>query len=90
MTTKNLNKNYECNFIDSDIMPLDTPVKPEYDKTEIVLKYDNDTSYTLSPSGPIRESTMPQSGRSMVEMLGTLAVIGYSAHSYRTGFAICK
>ena len=31
-----------------------------------------------------------QSGRSMVEMLGVLAVIGYSAHSYRTSFAICK
>ncbi len=35
------------NAMDSDTMPLDTPVKPEYDKAE---------SFSLSPSGPIRAS----------------------------------
>ena len=63
-------------------------------------EYDNFASSSLSSSCLTRRSRartnyasafrIAQSGRSMVEMLGVLAVIGYSAHSYRTGFAICK
>ena len=103
MTAKNLNKNYECNFIDSDIIPLDTRIKSEYDKaetfplspsdsdTDTLSPLDNNTS-SLSSSGErsispflsfpclTRESRSHEcrieSGRSMVEMLGVLAVIG--------------
>ena len=139
MTTHNLKNNKDFNFVNmdinvgnKDIMPLDTPVKPEYDNMESssLLSSDNDTytlstsgekdkSSSLSPSGLTRgsrsemnpcfldtrvkheydnsasschsglragiqrdDNLMPkafrfsQSGRSMVEMLGTLAIIG--------------
>ena len=108
-------RNKETNSINKDTMPLDTPVKPEYD-TERVLKSENDKrrnkskddnilSSTLSPSNIeydtstllpsganhnspslsfpclTRESRktafrFADCGRSMVEMLGTLAIMG--------------
>ena len=69
-----------------DTMPLDTRVKHEYDKAERV--FENDNSVSSSCHSGLRagiqrdDNLMPkafrfaQSGRSMVEMLGVLAVIG--------------
>ncbi len=99
---KNLNlainvENKDIRFFDSGIMPLDTPVKPEYDKADIMLldtrikseydterarksEYDNIESSSLSFPCLTRESRSHEcrieTGRSMVEMLGVLAIIG--------------
>ena len=70
-----------------DIMPLDTRVKHEYD-IERALKHEYDNLESSSCHSGLRagiqrgDNLMPkafrfdQSGRSMVEMLGTLAIMG--------------
>ena len=67
-------KNFENN---NASLPLDTGVKHQYDKKE-VYRYDTPTLSSLGLTrGSIRpECRLAQSGRSMVEMLGTLAIIG--------------
>ena len=72
MAAHNLNKNGDFNSINTDIIPLDTRVKHEYDNLE---------SFSCHSRAQTRESRktafrIAQSGRSMVEMLGVLAVIG--------------
>ncbi|MBR4926851.1 MAG: hypothetical protein IKY98_00845, partial [Alphaproteobacteria bacterium] len=105
MAIYNSKSNNDFNFIVSDTMPLDTPVKAEYD-TEQVLKskYDKSkfsschsraitresrkkeimptgyscqsTNMTKGDNTPSTTRIISQSGRSMVEMLGTLAIMG--------------
>ena len=72
-----LNKNGDFNSINKDIMPLDSHIKYEYDNTE------SSSCHSGLRAGIQRDDNlMPkafrfaQSGRSMVEMLGTLAIIG--------------
>ena len=79
-------KNNDFNFINKDIIQLDTPEGPKYD-IERALKHEYDNEESSCHSG-LRagiqrdDNLMPktfrfaQSGRSMVEMLGVLAVIG--------------
>ena len=79
-------KNNDFNFINKDIIQLDTRVKHEYD-IERALKHEYDNEEFSCHSGlragiqrddNLMQKTFrfAQSGRSMVEMLGVLAVIG--------------
>ncbi|MBQ9738005.1 MAG: hypothetical protein IJV75_00620, partial [Alphaproteobacteria bacterium] len=70
MTMKNFKNNNAS-------LPLDTGVGHQYDKKE-VYQYDTPTlsSLGLTQGSIRRECRLAQSGRSMVEMLGTLAIIG--------------
>ena len=72
-----LNKNGDFNSINKDIMPLDSRIKYENDNIE------SSSCHSGLRAGIQRDDNlMPkafrfdQSGRSMVEMLGTLAIIG--------------
>ncbi|MBR4927091.1 MAG: hypothetical protein IKY98_02060 [Alphaproteobacteria bacterium] len=72
-----LNKNGDFNSINKDTMPLDTRVKHEYDNLESFschsgLRAGIQRGDYLMP----KAFRFDQSGRSMVEMLGTLAIIG--------------
>ncbi|MBR4927834.1 MAG: hypothetical protein IKY98_05865, partial [Alphaproteobacteria bacterium] len=88
------------NSINKDIMPLDIWGKPEYD-TERVLSHENEKRrnktkddkivfFSLSSSCLTRRSRnheyRMESGRSMVEMLGVLAVIGVLVIGATMGF----
>ncbi len=93
--------NDKINFMNKDIMPLDTPVKPEYDKSEIISlaprvslrspKGDNIKSSSCHSRAMTRESRSHEcrieAGRSMVEMLGVLAVIGVLSIGGITGYS---
>ena len=80
-------KNNENNFMNKDIMPLDTRIESEYD-IERALKHEYDNLESFSCHSGLRagiqkdDNLMPkafrfaQSGRSMVEMLGVVAVVG--------------
>ena len=76
MTAHNLKNNKDFNSINKDTMPLDTRIESEYDNSASSCHSGLRAGIQRDDNLMPKAFRFDQSGRSMVEMLGTLAIIG--------------